>query len=279
MKKDNEAAEPEQAPDPEKAFEASKKAFEEAVSKTKAEAGEKPEDEKVVVEAVPHKKPKAAKQKPAPAPVEDPMHRRLAELEQKLEEAQRAAQAKPAAPPVDPLKAIQERLSEKFGEEEGATLAETFGDLVKPLLEKTALMEKMLVDATERGRKQTAAANHKRLSKEYTQLKGNDAALGMIDMQVEALIGKSPNKFSSLDEAYDHVVSALYGDASDEEEADEGEDDAEAIAASAVTVPDKKTKERKLTPLEKSRMVFDQLMKDPDNVSAATRLARELKIG
>ena len=278
MKKDNDATtEPGETPDPAKAFEASKKAFEEAVAKTKAEGGEKPEEEKVVVEAVPHEKPKAAKKKAAPKPAptaEVDLSAKLAEMERKLEEATR----KTTPPPPDPLKLIQERLSEKFGEEEGATLAETFGDLVKPLLDKTAAMERMLIEATERGRKQSASANHKRIAKDYGQLKGNDAALGMIDMQVEALIAKNPNKFTSLDEAYDHVVEALYGEA-EAEETDEDDGDAEAIEASAVTVPDKKTKERKLTPLEKSRMVFNQLVKDPDNVSAATRLARELKIG
>lgn len=279
MKNDtSKAAEPQKQDDPAKAFEASKKAFEEAVAKTKEEDDPK---EEVAVEAVPHPKPKAEKKK-ASAPKVEPkapeidFAAKLADMERRLEEATK----RPAPPPPDPLKDIQERLAEKFGEEEGATLAETFGDLVKPLLEKTAAMERMLIEATERGRKQSAATNHKRISKEYAQLKGNDAALGMIDMQVEALISKSPNKFTSLDEAYDHVVEALYGgEAKKEAEEDDEDGDAEAIEASAVTVPDKKTKDRKLSVEERSRMVFDQLAKDPENLSAAKKLARELKIG
>lgn len=280
--KNKTAGQPSEAPTPSTPeadpLAAQKRAFEEALAKTKAEEGDAPEPDPVV-EPVPRKKPKAEKAKPAPEPVEDPMQRRLADLERRLEEAQRAPQ-KPAEPAVDPLKAMQERLAEKFGEDEGATLAETFGDYLRPLLERTALMEKMLVDATERGRKQTAVANHKRLSKEHAQLKGNDAALGMIDMQVEALVSKNPSKFSSLDEAYDHVVEALYGGQEEaEEEADEGEGDADAIAASAPTIPNHKTSERKLTNEQKSRQIFDHLFKNPDDAAGAAKLARQLKIG
>jgi hypothetical protein len=249
-----------------------KRAFEDALKKTN-DGQEAVGEEKIVVEAVAHKeKPKPEAKKPEAvdhSKVElEKLRRELAEVKEKL----------PTPPKPEPeasdFDAVQAHLAEQFGEEESAILIKSFKALIAPRENRIASLEQMIHQAIEKSNVSTAKANRARLSKEYSHLGESDKAWEMIDSQAKALMGSGD--YDTPDAAFDAVVAALYGEAK-AKAADDAEEEASRIAASTPTQPGSARRERKLTNDQKSRAIFDHLVKNPDDAAGAKRLARELR--
>lgn len=279
---DTQAPEAAEKVDPKaKALEASKKAFEEAVAKTKGQEGAEP--------AKPEKAKAPVKQaaKPAPEkPKEDPqaaLLKRMDELQKRLEAAEAKTVQAPKAKKEEveeepsPFEGLGEHLAQHFGEDEGGVLASTLQKVLEPVMRRTEALEALLADAQKRGRDGISKSNRTRLGDAYPQLKTSDEAWGLVNDMVASLIEKDASKFSDPSDAYDHVARTLFGKAEEPEE-EPNKELVEEIEASAMTEPNAKPRERKLTREEKSLKVFKHLQKNPEDVAGARALARQLSV-
>jgi hypothetical protein len=253
-----------------------KKAFEQALAKTKAqEEADGTTDEVTIIEQP--KKKVAAKPKPELV-AEQPKSDELAAIKAELAELkrERAEKKQPKAEPepeVDHYAAVKAQLSEQFGDEEGEILANALKAINEPRDRRLAQLESFIQTASEKSRAFSAKNIRSRLKDSYSQLK-SDEAWEVVKDRAESVM----SKHESLDEAYEATVKALYGEAkSGDDPAAEAEEEASRIAASLPTAPSGKTRERKMTSDEKARAIFDHLMDNPEDAAGAKRLARQLK--
>ncbi len=252
-----------------------KKAFEQALAKTKAQEDADGTTDEVTIIEQPKKKVAA---KPKPEPVAEPKTDELAAIKAELAELkrERAEKKQPKAEPepeVDHYAAVKAQLSEQFGEEEGEILAGALKAINEPRDRRLAQLESFIQTASEKSRAFSAQNIRSRLKESYSQLK-SDEAWEVVKDRAEAVM----SKHESLDDAYEATVKALYGDVKKEDEpGEDAEEEASRIAASLPTAPSGKTRERKMTSDEKARAIFDHLLENPDDAAGAKRLARQLK--
>lgn len=280
------------APDPQKAqFEAAKAAFEEAKRKTAAQEGlTKEEPEAAAPAPAPEPAKAAEKPQPKPKPVAKPAPAKiaaekapdpLAAIQAQLKALQEKLDARAAPEPEpeeNPFEVISERLKERFGEDEASTLIEALEAIHGPAQKRIAQLEGVLREATKRGRQMSSKTNRQRLSESYPHLGTNEDAWRMVHEQALSMNEREPDRFASLDEAYDAVTQALYGGiettgAAPDEEAEE---EASRIAASTMTAPEKSASERKVGQLDAARAVLKHLKDNPEDLAGAKRIAREL---
>jgi len=233
----------------------------------------------------PKKAPKAAakpvKEKPAPEPTAPDyasMERELAELKSKVSEKEKAPEKTEKKP--DALESVKRYLAEQFGDTEGEALGNALESIVTPLMARTEQLEKILQEATKRGRDTAAKSNRARIGEKFPHILKQDAAWKILKEQAEALATKEPTRFESPEDVYDFVADSLYGHLAEEDENEDQEDDEEAerVAASAMTPPSRTKAPRKLSQEERSRAVFAHLLKNPDDLAGAKKVARQLRV-
>jgi len=260
-------------------FEAQKAAFEAAVAKTKADGDTPPEvhipesdpEKPEAKPAKPEKKAKKSKQEPSA------LEQEVAALRSQLTELSKAK----AEPEVDERQErARARLAERFGEEEADAMLETFEDLRGDDKKELAEMRRILEEATKAGRQNLSKSNQKRLVAAHPQLK-NGEAWEMVHDRALAAYQKDPKKYDSIEDAYDAVVQALYGEpdegeGDDEDPPEEVERTASRIAASQMTVPTKVPRRENRSKEERAKEHFDYLKKNPEDLAGAKRLAKEL---
>jgi len=258
--------------------------FDAALAKEKAErAGDvEAEPEPEAAPEKPAKKPKAEKAKAAPKPEADveSLTKQVKELSTKIAEREKPVEKK-AEPAKDPMEAVKAYLAEQFGEDEAAALSTAFGSVLAPLLKRTEQMEQIIAEASKRGKDLASKSNRSRVGEKYEHLLKQDGAWKMVQAQAEALATSEPNKFETPEEYYDHVADTLYGEMvadKEPEEEDEVEEEAERVKASQMTNPSRSKAERKLSPEEKSKAIFDHLLKNPDDLAGAKKVARQLRV-
>ena len=277
-------------------FKQAKASFEAALKKTAAQQGMAEESAETAADApaevaapeVAPAKPKTPKVKaakpPTPKPVEAPkpdplaaIHAQLAALTQRLESRQAPA-PEPEAEDDDPLADVRAELTERFGAEEGSALVKALEAINAPAQKRLAQLEGVLREATRRGGIAVAKTNRQRLAESLPHLKANNEAWSVIEDRVAAISEREPNKYATLEDAYDGVAQALYGDlqSADDDESAEAEEEASRIAASSMTAPSRSNGDRPLTRLEAAKAVFNHLKKNPEDKAGAKRIAREL---
>ena len=255
--------------------------FQAALEKTKADSidsGDAEPDEKIEI----IEQPKKVKAKAAPAPaVKDEPPSELEELRKQVAEL-RAAKAKPEPEKVEAKTSdydtIKARLKEEFGDEEGDVLGDALHSLLKPREERLDRIEKMLNKAIEKSRVTSAKDNRTRLKESYAQLKSEEA-WEVVKDRVESIFAKDPDKYDTQADAYNAVAKAIYGEPDAEADAnEEAELAASRIAASLPTPPKTARSEAKVTSNQRSRAIFDHLLKNPDDLAGAKRVSRKLQV-
>lgn len=264
---------------------AQKAAFDAAVKKTKAQDGLGPEPKG---EKAAKPKPVEPKQEAKPAekpeaPKEDP---RIKEMASKLETLERQlSEQRKKAPEPEPkperksvAEGIRASLAEKFGEDEADTLSAAFGEIADGLIRRTEALEDFLKNAQERAKVSMSKTNRSKLGEQFPRLKESAEAWEYINRA--AMDEMEKDHELTPDEAYEKVAKSVYGEQAKEKEVedDEDEDLPEEIEASTMTTPERTKREKKLTPEEKSKAVFEILWKDPDNLVGAKRVARQLRV-
>ena len=265
---------PEEKPPSEK-FDEAKKAFAAAVEKTNGTKPSETEEEVVSVEAV-KAKPKTEEVKPKPAPKKpEPDYKAETErLRRELAEAKAKAEPpKKEEPKPSDYDTIQAELSEQFGEEEGQILGRTLRALLEPREQRISQLEKLIERAVEQSKIQSAKANRSRISKEYDHLADDDEAWEIVKSQADARYAQG--KHETQDEAYEYVANALYG-AVKSKAVEDAEEEASRIAASTPTQPSSTSRERKASKEQRARALFNHLLKNPDDVAGAQRVAENL---
>lgn len=244
-----------------------KKAFAEAVAKTKeqgeiAPIAEEPKPKKVAAKGEP--KPEIDKSAAELAAIRAEM----AEMRKQLQKPEPKAEKK-----VSDFEDVESELAEQFGEDEGKILTGALRKLLEPREQRIAQMEQLIQKAVEQSKKASARSNKDRLSKEYDL---SEEAWEIVQDRAQKLV--ADGKHESADEAYESVVKALYPGKSPKEQAEEVEELASQIAASTPTQPSVVRRERKLSAADKQRQVFNHLLKNPEDVAGAKRLSQELRI-
>lgn len=248
-----------------------KAAFEQALAKTKAESDDA--------------EPEVEREKAEPKQAQPAHEKELAALREELKELRSSLTSKARereepeedSAPSD-FESVQSELVERFGDDEGVALAKAFRALVEPREQRLMKIEAMLEEGMRRGRMQTLKTNRQRLASEYPQLAKNEDAWETVQARAQHLFNKDADKYTTIEEAYDATVEALYGKPSKRELPDEDvELEASRIAASTPTQPGRTKKEKPLSNDQVSRAVFDHLFKNPEDVGGARKLARTLR--
>ena len=251
-----------------------KKAFQGALEKTKAQAKDEGIEEAVIIEQPKKEKAEAPKPKPEPKPEPSPelvaLKAELAAMREQLK-----PKPEPEKPKASDFDSVQARLAEQFGDEEGEILAGALKDLLAPREQRIANLEQMIQRAVEQSKTVSAKTNRSRLAKDHPVLSDNDDAWEIVQERAQKLIGEG--KHLTADDAYESVATALYGKPVKAHNED-AEELASRISASTPTQPSSARRERKLSPTEAMRSVFDHLVKNPDDVNGAKRLSKELRI-
>jgi hypothetical protein len=257
-------------------FEVQKQRFEAAVAKTKAE-GDTPPDVKIPETASGEPEPKPAKAKPKRKPESSALEQEVQGLKARIEEL-----SKPKEPEVeeddDRVDAVRGRLAERFGVEEADAMLESFNALREGDRREIAQMRHVLEEATKAGRANLSRTNQKRLASEHPRLKSKEAWESFHELAL-ARYQKNAKQYESVEDAYDELAEALYG----EEEADESaeapeeiEQVASRIAASQMTPPSKSHRRESRSKEERAKEHFEFIKKNPDDLLGAKRLAKEL---
>lgn len=270
------ASSPEEKPDPQTtAFEAQKARFDEAVAKTKANGDAVPAGAEAAPAAEAPPKPVKKAKKPRLEP--SPFEQEVAELKRQVAELSKAK----AEPEIDErVELARSRLTERFGTEEADVILESFSALREDDRRQIAEMRSVIEEATKAGRANLSRSNQRRLSKQHPQLKSPDA-WGVIHDRAMSVYEKNPKGFDSIEDAYDEVVTALYGEPEEEPEdaaeaPEEVEELASRIAASQMTAPTKSPRRENRSKEERAKEHFEFMKNNPDDKAGAKRLAREL---
>ena len=212
----------------------------------------------------------------------------LAELRKQRDEQEAPKETEhDAVPAVEiDVEAMTARLKETLGEDEAGAVASLLADTVKgalaPLQEALKAAQSELGDikgvmdsAQEQNTRNISTTNQTRISEHLPQLKDNDA-WAAIEREVVHSLNENGTTFSTVEEAFDSVVTRMYGaEALKNGKPDEPEvDEVSRIEASSVTVPQQKKKARKLTAEEQQLAIFKHLEAHDGDIRGARKAAR-----
>lgn len=207
---------------------------------------------------------------------------RASEAEKKLAAySETADDSEPNGVPADDsdLAAVRKDLSDQFGEEEGAALHKALLKAISPIKEENARIRQVISDARDRGVKMTVEKNRARLAEKLPFLRDNEEAWSILRDRVVQTFEKEPSKYSSPEEAFDSVATALYGhvEKSAPVERDMAKEKAR-IAASSVTPPSDSKRDRVYSSRDAHKQAFKHLLKNPGDVEGAKRSYMNMKI-
>lgn len=198
--------------------------------------------------------------------------KKLAALEETTEKSEQGV-------PTDgpDLEEIASELADRFGEEESGALLGALKVLVAPMARELEEVKSLINAAREKGVQDISQRNRDRLAQKLPSLKENDAAWQILQAQVLETFQKEPSKFSSAEDAFDHVFNAVYGpvlEAQAETKAEVQQDAAKEkarIAASTPTPPGSTRREKRPTPYDAAFDAWKVLNKNPDDLEGAKR--------
>lgn len=179
------------------------------------------------------------------------------------------------------LAEIARDLADQFGEDESGVILKALKHLTDPLKEQVRGLQDILDKARTHGMENLSKTNRQRLAEKLPLIGESDKAWTKLRGLVEAEMGKEDSGWSTIEEAYDSIFDDLYGpmvealaekaSQPEPEEPDDSEDEKSRIAASSVTPPTPKKRDKKPTHMEAAYSAWRVLQKDSEDVDGARR--------